>query len=39
LCYISVAAGTYDVSVKYKISTGTLTVKERRLWVHSVQYL
>lgn len=26
-------AGTYDISVQYKTSTGSLTVKNRRLWV------
>lgn len=32
-----VAAGTYDFSVQYKIvSAGTLTVKDRRLWVRVI---
>lgn len=34
LCVVDVAAGTYDVSVQYKVSTtGPVTVKERKLWV------
>jgi hypothetical protein len=40
LCYIFPGtADTFDVAVKYKNSAGTLSVKERRLWVWSVEYL
>lgn len=33
LCPIWAAAGTYTISVQWKTSSGTLTAKERRLWV------
>lgn len=32
-CYIHAAAGTYTVSVQFKVSSGTFTAKERKLWV------
>lgn len=32
-CYIFAAAGTYAVSVQFKASSGTVTVKNRKLWV------
>ncbi len=32
-CTIFAAAGTYTVSVQFKASSGTVTVKNRRLWV------
>lgn len=32
-CAIFAAAGTYTVSVQFKASSGTVTVKNRRLWV------
>lgn len=35
ICAIFAAAGTYDVSVRYKNSSGTTTVKNRRLWCWS----
>jgi hypothetical protein len=31
--YIEVPAGTYDVSVQYAATSGTVTAKERKLWV------
>lgn len=38
-CYIfGLPAGTYTVSVQYKALTGTVTVKERRLWVEARGY-
>lgn len=33
VCVIFAAAGTYDVSVRFKASSGSVTVKERKLWV------
>lgn len=32
------AAGTYDISVQFKSSSGTVTVKERRLWVEAIGF-
>lgn len=32
-CAIFAAAGTYDISVKFKTASGTLSAKERKLWV------
>lgn len=37
-CYIFAAAGTYDVSVQFKATTGTVTVKNRKLWVWTVGF-
>lgn len=39
LVQVFAAAGTYDISVQWKTSTGTLSIKERRLWVHAIPYL
>lgn len=33
LCYIFAAAGTYAMSVQYKATSGSVTAKERKLWV------
>lgn len=38
LCSIWAAAGTYTVSVQWKTSSGTLTAKERRLWVWTMGF-
>jgi hypothetical protein len=32
-CIIFAAAGTYNVSVQYRATSGSVTAKERRLWV------
>jgi hypothetical protein len=32
-CYIFATAGTYDVSVQFKASSGSVTAKNRKLWV------
>jgi hypothetical protein len=38
-CFIHAAAGTYTVSIQYKISGGeTLTAKERKLWVWTLGF-
>jgi hypothetical protein len=37
-CVIFAAAGTYDVSVQFKASSGSVTAKARKLWVESVDY-
>lgn len=33
LCYVFAAAGTYNVSVQYKATSGKVIAKERKLWV------
>lgn len=33
LAYVFVNAGTYDISVQYRATSGKVTAKERRLWV------
>jgi hypothetical protein len=38
VCYVFAAAGTYDVSVQFKASSGSITAKSRKLWVSSVDY-
>jgi hypothetical protein len=35
-CAITAAAGTYDISVRFKSSSGTVTAKERKLWVETL---
>lgn len=38
-CYIFAAAGTYTVSVRYRVtSPGTVTAKERKLWVWTLGF-
>lgn len=37
-CYIFAAAGTYIVSVQFKASSGTVTVKNRKLWVWTLGF-
>lgn len=32
------AAGTYDISIQFKSSSGSVTVKERKLWVWSMGF-
>lgn len=38
LCSIFAAAGTYDLAVKFKASTGTVSAKNRKLWVWSQDF-
>lgn len=38
VCYIFAAAGTYTVSVRFKASSGSVTVKERKLWVWTLGF-
>ncbi len=38
LCPIFVGAGTYAVNIQYKSSSGTVTAKERKLWVATLGY-
>jgi hypothetical protein len=38
VCAIFAAAGTYDVGVKFKASSGSVTAKERKLWVWSMDF-
>jgi hypothetical protein len=35
-CYIFAAAGTYVVSIQFKSTSGTVTVKGRKLWAWSM---
>lgn len=37
-CYIFAAAGTYDISVQFKASSGSVTAKNRKLWVWTVGF-
>jgi hypothetical protein len=37
-CYIFANAGSYVVSVQFKASSGSVTVKERKLWVWSLSF-
>jgi hypothetical protein len=32
-CWVFAAAGTYNISVQYKATSGSITAKERKLWV------
>lgn len=33
ICFLFVAAGTYDVGVQFKATSGSVTAKNRKLWV------
>lgn len=37
-CHAFAAAGTYDISVQFKASSGTVTAKERKLWVWTLGF-
>jgi hypothetical protein len=37
-CRIFAAAGTYDVSVQFKATSGSVTVAGRKLWVEAIAY-
>lgn len=37
-CYIFAAAGTYDISIQFKASSGSVTAKERKLWVWTMGF-
>lgn len=37
-CYVFAAAGTYTVSVQFKSSSGSVTAKNRKLWVEARDY-
>lgn len=37
-CEIFAAAGTYDVSIQFKASSGSVSAKNRRLWVWTVGF-
>jgi hypothetical protein len=38
LCAIEADAGTYDISVQYKASSGTVTAKDRKLWAMALGF-
>lgn len=35
---VFVAAGTYDISIQFKATSGSVTVKERKLWVRAIEF-
>lgn len=37
-CYIFAAAGTYDISIQFNASSGSVTVKNRHLWVWTISF-
>lgn len=37
-CYIWAAPGTYNISVQFRVSSGTVSVSNRRLWVWVVNF-
>jgi hypothetical protein len=37
-CYIYAAAGTYTISVQFKATSGTVTAKDRHLWVWTLGF-
>lgn len=37
-CYISAAAGTYAVGVRFKASSGSVTASNRKLWVQALPF-
>jgi hypothetical protein len=37
-CYVFAAAGTYTVSVQFKATSGSVTAKERKLWVWTIGF-
>jgi hypothetical protein len=37
-CWVFAAAGTYTISVQFKASSGSVTVKNRRLWVWTIAF-
>lgn len=38
ICVLFAAAGTYDISVQFKSTSGSVTVKNRRLWVWTLGF-
>lgn len=36
--YVFAAAGTYDVSIQYKSASGSVTAKNRKLWVWTINF-
>jgi hypothetical protein len=39
LAVVFAAAGTYDVSIQFKSASGSVTAKERKLWVEAVSFV
>lgn len=37
-CYVKAAAGTYTISVQFKATSGSVTAKERSLWVWTMGF-
>lgn len=37
-CYIFAAAGTYDVSVQFRATSGTVSARSRKLWVWTIGF-
>lgn len=38
ICAVFAAAGTYDISIQFKASSGSVTAKERKLWVWTAEF-
>ncbi|MBJ7348666.1 MAG: hypothetical protein JHC87_08875 [Thermoleophilaceae bacterium] len=38
ICTIFAAAGTYDISIQFKASSGSVTAKNRKLWVWTTSF-
>jgi len=38
VAHIFAAAGTYDVSIRFKATSGSVTAKERKLWVKAIGF-
>jgi hypothetical protein len=38
VCHVFAAAGTYSVNVQFRSTSGTITAKERKLWVYTLGY-
>jgi hypothetical protein len=37
-CFVFAAAGTYDISIQFKASSGSVTVRDRKLWVWTLGF-
>lgn len=38
VCLIYAAAGTYDISIQFKSTSGSVSAKERKLWVWTINF-
>jgi hypothetical protein len=37
-CYIFTSAGTYSISIRYRATSGSVTVRDRRLWTWTIDF-